>query len=120
MLSTDFIEIMFLCLAAVAFIAFINLDRLLKIEYIKHNTEWIKDGKPRGIFWKPAEISWYTFANSFAMQKLSIKWLFKTPEWIAGDVETKGYLRKLRFCTLIWSVGIIIWFILGIIVHQVG
>jgi hypothetical protein len=40
----------FLSLMVVLFFAFVNFDKLVKIEYRKYRAEWIKDGKPRGFF----------------------------------------------------------------------
>jgi amino acid transporter len=100
----------------VLLMAFANFDRLVKIEYKKYKEEWIKDSKPRGFFWKPSEITW--FASSLAMQRLSMKWLFKTPVWVTNDLEAKEYLRKLRLYVLIFNVGIIVWAVISMIINE--
>jgi hypothetical protein len=111
----------FLGLMAVLLMAFANFDRLVKIEYKKYKEKWVKDGKPRGFFWRPSEIPWFAFAiaSSLAMQSLSIKWLFKTPEWVTNDLEAKECLRKLRLYVLIFNVGIIVWFVISMTIYTV-
>lgn len=98
--------------------AFTDFDKLVQIEYKKYKEEWIKDRKPRGFFWKPSEITWFAVAGSFAMQRLSMKWLFKTPEWVTNDLEAKEYLRKLQLYVLIFNVGIIVWAVISIIINE--
>jgi hypothetical protein len=104
----------FLGLMVLLLFAFANFDRLVKIEYRKYREEWMKDGKPRGFFWGPPESTW--FASSLAMQSLSLKWLFKTPEWVTNDFEAKATLRKLRLYVLVFNVGIIVWATVSMII----
>ena len=99
----------------VLFFAFVNFYKLVKIEYRKYRAEWIKDGKPRGFFWRPPESTW--FASSIAMQGLSWKWLFKTPQWMSGDPEAIYLLKRLRLFVLIFNIGIVVWFIISIIIN---
>jgi hypothetical protein len=47
----------FLALMGILIYAFFNFDRLVKIEYQRHNEDWIKDGKPIGFFWRAPECS---------------------------------------------------------------
>ena len=100
--------IIFFGLVAFLFLAFTNFDQLVKIEYNKYKEQWIKDGKPIGFFWRPPESNW--FGSSIAMQRLSMRWIFRTPNWATGDPQAKIYLRKLRIFVLTWNVGMIIWF----------
>ncbi len=74
--------------------AFFNFDKLVKIEYQRHNEDWTKDGKPRGFYWRASEST--LISSSFAMQKLSFVWLFRTPHWTNDDPEATAYLKKLR------------------------
>ena len=94
-------------------LGFVNFDRLLKIEYEIYREQWVADGKPFGIFWRPSEST--IFLSLIAMWRLSLYWLFKTPEWIRNDVKAQKHLRKVRIFTLIWNVGIIVWFAITII-----
>jgi len=107
-----------LTLVVVLLMAFANFDKLVKIEYKKYKEEWIRDRKPRGLFWKPSEITWFAIGSSLATQRLSMKWLFKTPEWVTNDLEAKEYLRKLRLYVLIFNVGIIVWAVIGTIIDK--
>jgi len=106
----------FLALMGILLYAFINFGRLVKIEYQRHNKEWIRDGKPMGFFWRFPESSW--LSSSFAMQKLSMQWLFKTPDWTNNDAEARDRLRKLRRLLLIFYVGIIIWFVICMLIYE--
>jgi len=105
----------FLALMGILLYAFFNFDRLVKIEYQRHNEDWIKDGKPRGFFWRAPESSW--IRSSFAMQRLSMQWLFKTPDWINNDPEATNYLKKLRRLVLIFNISIIVWFIINMTIN---
>lgn len=102
----------FLCLMVVLLIAFHRFDRLVKIEYEKYRNEWIADRKPRGFFWRPSESP--LVSGSFAMQVLSMKWLFRTPAWAVEDSEAKERLKELRLYVLIFNIGIIIWAVFGV------
>jgi hypothetical protein len=103
----------FIGLMGVLLVAISNFDSLVKIEYRKYKDEWIIDGKPHGFFWRPSESTW--FSSSIAMQKLSFRWLFKTPQWISNDPEAIYRLKRLRLFVLIFNIGIVIWFIINII-----
>jgi len=105
----------FLGLMVLLLFAFANFDKLVKIEYRKYKEEWMKDGKPRGFFWAPPQSTW--FASSLAMQSLSLKWLFKAPEWVKNDFEAKETLRKIRLYVLIFNVGIIVWALISMIIN---
>ncbi len=94
--------------------AFFNFDVLVKIEHRKYRDEWNFDGKPRGFFWRPVESTW--FSSSIAAQKLSLRLLFKTPNWVHNDIEAMSRLKRLRLSVLIFNVGIVVWFIISMII----
>ena len=104
----------FIGLMGVLLFAFFNFDNLVKIEYRKYRDEWTIDGKPRGFFWRPRESTW--FSSSIAMQKLSFRWLFKTPQWMSNDPEAIYRLKRLRLFVLIFNIGIVVWFIISMII----
>ncbi len=106
----------FLALIGILLYAFFNFDRLVKIEYQRHKEDWIKDGKPIGFFWRAPESSW--FRSSFAMQNLSMQWLFKTPDWTNNDPEATNHLKKLRALVLIFNIGIIVLFVISMVINQ--
>lgn len=104
----------FFGLMGVLLFAFFNFDILVKIEYRKYKHEWNFDGKPRGFFWRPVESTW--FSSSLAAQKLSFRWLFKTPHWAHNDIEAMSRLKILRLSVIIFNVGIVVWLIISMII----
>jgi len=103
-MSISFIILIGLIL--IMLVDFLCFDRLLKTEYEKHKEQWIKDGKPRGYFWWPYESPLFT--GYIAQLRLTIHWLFKTPQWIKHDVKARKTLQINRICTLIVYVGILV------------
>lgn len=97
----------FLALIVLLFFALITFDSLVRIEYRRHNQEWINDGKPKGFFGQPPGTP--LFGGSLATQKLSFLWLFKSPHWIKSDTEAHIHLRRLRRLVLIFNAGAILW-----------
>ncbi|GEM_PF-1836817 len=91
---------------AVAYLYFILGDMLLRYEYENHHSQWIRDGKPVGWFWRPEE------GNISVLLKLGIEkqsrilhsWTFSTPEWIRKDRYAAFLLWAFRLvygCLLI-------------------
>jgi ferric iron reductase protein FhuF len=113
----NIIILIFLGLIPILLLAFLNFDKLVKIEYEKFKTNWIDDGKPRGFFWKPTESNW--FSSSFAMQQLAMYWLFKTPDWINNELKAKEALQKLRIYVLIWNIGMVMWVLLSLNIKKI-
>ncbi len=107
---------LFLSLIPVLFFTLANFDELVKIEYTKYRAEWIKDGKPRGFFWRPPESIW--LAGSLSMQRLSWKWLFKTPQWISSEPKAVHRLKRLRLFVLIFNIGIILWAVISMMTFR--
>lgn len=88
------------------FTAFSSFDRLVKLEYDKHNDCWIADGKPMGLLgWRSSEGG--LFKSGLATNKLSFVWLFWTPSWVVNDIDARRYLTILRWCVLIWNIGVV-------------
>ena len=80
----------------------IVVSKLLRIQYANFRSSWEGDGKPRGIFWIPAEARigrWYiTYSSGHAGQLARWRWLFATPDW-ATAVESAPVLLLLhRIC----------------------
>ena len=100
------IPIIFICLMVILVLAFLDFDRLIKIEYKNYKEEWIDDRKPCGFFWRTSECTW--FSSTFAMQGLSMKWLFSTPKWVINDVQARVCLRRFRLL-IIFNAGAIGW-----------
>ena len=101
--------IIFLGLNCFLIFAFVNLDRLVKMEYTMYRDRWVEDGKPRRFFWRPTDSPF--FSSLMAMHRLTLYWLFKTPPWIVIDTEAGKLLGRFRASMLIWYIGVMIWFI---------
>ena len=82
--------------------AYYYLNQLFRHEYEFHREEWEKDGRPgeRGLQ--------SSFRSDFAYTRCSLVWLFHTPRWVRDDVTAKRLLSRLRWCSLIWNVGLIV------------
>ncbi len=99
-----------LTLVAVLISAFYFLDVLVRHEYQFHRSAWEQDGRPTGYLFCPLEA---TFIRSrLAFGRVSMAWLFWTPEWVQDDSAARRLLSRLRWCVLIWNIGIIIFFVL--------
>jgi ferric iron reductase protein FhuF len=88
--------------------AFNTFDNLIKLEHEKFHQQWIKDGQPPGMFWRP-EGSRPSFQGGFATQKSMLILLFRKPEWIAENAQACILLKKYRILVLAWNAGIIMW-----------
>jgi len=104
----------FIGLMCILLFAFFSFDKLVKIEYRKYINQWNIDGKPRGFFWRPPESS--LFSSSIAMQILTFRWLFRTPEWMRNDTEAVYWLKKLRLSALVFNAGIVVSFLIIMII----
>ncbi|MFQ5906982.1 MAG: hypothetical protein ACE5JA_10495 [bacterium] len=93
-------------LLSVLIASFLIFAQVVRLEYREHRTEWEKDGKPMGFFWKPPES--ILVGGSLGLNRLCFYWLFKTPEWIRQNAKGMSLLRWLRICGVIWNVGIIV------------
>ena len=90
--------------------SFNTFDNLIKLEYEKFHQQWLKDGQPPGLYWRPAGYR-SSFQSGFATQKSMLILLFKKPEWVASSVKACNLLKKYRILVLIWNISIILWFI---------
>jgi hypothetical protein len=92
--------------------AFNTFDNMIKLEFGKFHQHWIADGKPSGLFWRPAGIR-PSFHGGIAAQKSMLIMLFKRPEWIASSAHGCILLKKYRILVLTWNIGIILWLFTG-------
>ena len=97
-------------LVAVLFSSFYFLDRLIRYEYQFHREAWERDGRPVGYLFRPLEASW--FRSGLAFHRCAFGWLFYTPQWVRDDSAARALLSRLRWCVLVWNIGIIIFFLL--------
>ena len=63
-------------------------DKLVRWEYENHRSEWERDGKPDGYFWRPAEAT--RWASDNAKKRLGLAWLFITPQWIETQPKCRS------------------------------
>lgn len=92
--------------------AFNTFDNLMKLEYEKFHQQWLKDGQPSGLYWRPAGYR-PSINGGLATQKSMLTLLFKKPEWIASSDQACGLLKKYRILVLTWNISIILWLIAG-------
>src|SRR2546423_13433296 len=75
------------------------VGKLLRREYQNDRAQWFADGKPRSIFWIPAEAkvgAWYvTYASGHAGQRARWRWLFRSPKWMS-EIEDAPLLIRLH------------------------
>lgn len=91
---------------------FISFDRLVRLQYDEYRSEWEKDGKPSGFFWRPPEWrsqGWLQALHSgLATHRVSFLWLIWTPAWMRETREGMTTARRMRVLALVWNVGIVV------------
>ena len=87
--------LMFGTLIILLFLSFISYDLIIRRQYKDYNSNWIKDGKPIGMFFYPKG-SLHIFA-SFRRGRHMSKLLFQTPAWMEYDKKAKLLLVLYRF-----------------------
>ena len=70
-------DVFFILIFPFLIIAFIMFDLIIRYEYTKYHEIWKKDGGPLGFFGILSGANILT--GSFARNRLTFKWLFKTP-----------------------------------------
>ena len=88
--------------------SFLSFDEIIKIQYHDFKSAWEADGRPSGFFWWPEDMNKNDLMG-YARMRLSLIWLFKTPDW-AKDNKTKKHFTRLRFFVLCWNSGMAILF----------
>jgi len=99
-----------IALVAVLISSLYFLDRLIRREYQFHRDAWERDGRPVGYLFRPLEATW--FRSGLAFHRCAFGWLFYTPQWTKDDLGARTLLSRLRWCVLVWNIGIIIFFLL--------
>ena len=94
----------------VLFPCLLTFDALVRREHDLYLAQWEADGRPQGMFWRTerARYSLASFRSGFATQKCMFVWLFVTPYWIEHDEEARRLLRRVRWLTLAWNVGMLL------------
>jgi hypothetical protein len=105
--------IIFFLLIPILLWAFITFDNLIKLEHQKFHFQWMKDGEPSGMYWRPANFH-RSFRNGMATQKSMLLWLFKNPKWVESSDEASKLLKRYRVLVLAWNICIILWAFFGL------
>jgi len=92
-----------LLLAALVLGQALLYDALLKYEYKFCRDAWEADGSLPGVFWTAPDAADMTTAR-MRSEWLVWRWLFSTPEWIAGVKPLERKLRLFRFLSIISTV----------------
>src|SRR6266850_132325 len=72
-------------------------DRLIETQYRSHRNAWEQDGGSWGIFWMPPDRAWKERpAFPFRPALAQLRWLWRTPTWIADDNNAKQLLKQYR------------------------
>jgi hypothetical protein len=74
--------------------SFLIFDRILKIEHSEFPSDWERDGRPTGFFWKPPDGRF--LEGSAARSSLAFEWVFSPPPWSKRDSRTEKLFKKLR------------------------
>jgi hypothetical protein len=82
----------------------ISFDKFVRMEYETDRDAWIADGKPGGIFWSVPEES--TISTAIAGQMLSIKIIFRTPQWVKRNPNALRCLKRLRISAMVWYASV--------------
>lgn len=101
--------ILFFLLIPILIWAFNTFDNLIKLEYEIFHQQWLKDGQPSGLYWRPADYR-PSLHSGFATQKSMLILLFKKPEWVASSAQACSLLKKYRILILTWNISVILWF----------
>lgn len=91
---------------------FVVVDRLVRLEYNFYRRSWEKDGKPIGPFFIPPQSRmfgglWVSVKSRHALNKITIAWIFKTPQWVRDEAPAS---RLLLLHRLLWSSLLLIMF----------
>lgn len=74
---------------------FYLIDRLLEYEHRKFHSEWIADGKPAGIFWRPKDDQSTIGRSEFGAWCVG-RMFYSTPNWVKQDKYARLLLRSIR------------------------
>ncbi len=81
-------------------------DLLIRIESRKFSLDWVKDGKPLGMFYRPPNAP--LFRGLRSRNRLMLKWIFQKPNWITKDEEAKQFYKYFRLAGTIYFSAILL------------
>jgi hypothetical protein len=94
-------------------VAFVNFDKLLRVQYSRYKKQWEEYGKPSGFFWSPPESSF--FSGSLQRTVRILSWTFRGEEWMQREPST---LRSVWIMRLSIMVFWLLWVVLMIYASQ--
>lgn len=96
----------FICVAGTVLLNWLFFDCLIKIEFNRFQLNWAEDGKPSGMFYKPAEGSF--FKGTLSRNRLLRNWLFIKPRWVESDVDAAKFYKYFRLTGIIYCSQILL------------
>ena len=103
--------IVFLLLIPVLLWSFFTFDKLVKLEYEEFHQQWVEDGEPAGMYWRPAQ-SRSSSRSGNTTQRIMIAWFLKAPQWVESNTDASRLFKKYRILVLVWNFFIVLWFFL--------
>jgi hypothetical protein len=73
-------------------------DRLLRVLFSQHRTEWERCGHPLGFFWVPKDAK--TERSGMARSTVFTGWSFRTPGWVTQSPESLLTYRLFKRATI--------------------
>jgi hypothetical protein len=105
MASLLILVVLVVIVASVMLFTYFTFDRLIRRQHDEHVDEWIADGRPIGMFWRP-DGARFSFRSRWAMDKCTWAWLFRSPGWASRDQEALRLLRRYRVLVAVSYIGI--------------
>lgn len=70
----------------------LSFDALIKYQHAMHNDDWVTDGRPRGMFFRPEG------GSTAAMWFASFSVPRSKPVWVEGDPRAERLYARYRLC----------------------
>jgi hypothetical protein len=107
----------FIVFATAVMLNWIFFDLLIKIQCRRFHFDWVKDGKPIGIFHKPPDAP--TFIGSIRRDRLLKRWIFQKPGWVEKDKKAARFYKYFRATGIICLLLILSVFVSFIIIFLI-
>jgi hypothetical protein len=104
MIFVVFIIFLLCCISS-----FLIFDEIIRTQYKNHYSEWEKDGKPHGFFFKPKEVKsafGVKLGSWLAMQRRCFLMNWKTPQWAFSEPKI---LRLIFWYRVLGVFGFLVW-----------
>jgi hypothetical protein len=74
----------------------LTIDRLVRILHDDHSEQWIRLGRPVGMFYIPQDAHWRQGIGSLLGLVCDV--LFKTPDWLTDKPDLLFLVKRVRWC----------------------